>query len=862
MSTRLRRITVVASVLSTTLVSIAASVGPATAAPFTYTSVSTGYHRTCAVTSEGTGLCWGWNRSGSLGTDDGSSTVLTPSIVSLPAGERFSHIEAGSYFTSCGLTRSGNVYCWGEAAPVGRFALPVGTVVSQLSVGASQVCALTTDHRLYCHGDWNSGELGVGDAEYTHVPVRVTLPDGASPSYVSAGIGFTCVVTTAGSAYCSGINAAGQLGNGTTANSKMFVRVALPTGITLSSISAGLERACALDTTGGGWCWGQNYNGAFGDGTYVHSRTPRPVALDPGTMLTDLQTGWYHTCGITSTGATLCWGSNDQGALGWGQSYGGKTIRTAALPDGVSARQLEVGLAGTCITSTDARVFCWGSNLRGSVGTGSTSPVYSPAEILAVGTPDPAPADPSTVGTHSVSLAGSFLPNGAASSVTIRIAPLTDPGDVRSIAVTVARSRQSNLAQLFAPVTFAAAISGLRPATTYSAIVRATNTFGSNDATAVTFTTLGGAPTIGATSVGDIGGDSASIHTNVDANLLDTNVIVTYSTDPNFISSAESMSVGVASGDSGTELSVALSSLAPRTTYWARITASNEVDTVTGESFSFTTVGAPPSGLSVTATGGRRSATIGVALDTGRLRTTVSVSYRATSSRGAWTSQSMLLAAGASAATFELSHLDPATTYDVQVSAGNAAGVMNHPQASFVTEGGAPGLTDAQYRDVADTSVTIRSRIDSNDFATRVTLQIDTDESFSNYDEWFAGSLTAGSATTISLDVSELLDSTTYFARFVAVNSKGATTGDTVTFTTTTPVGKLLKRRVDPTDPAPIVEPTPPIVDEPLVVVESSAQKANFVAKASSRVADKTMKSSAKAKAKKRISVKKRSVVR
>ena len=102
------------------------------------------------------------------------------------------------------------------------------------------------------------------------------------------------------------------------------------------------------------------------------------MALDPGISLTDVKTGWYHTCAITTAGATLCWGSNDQGSLGWGQSYGGKTIRTAALPDGVTARQLEIGLAGTCITSTDGRIFCWGSNLRGNVGTGNTGAAYSP----------------------------------------------------------------------------------------------------------------------------------------------------------------------------------------------------------------------------------------------------------------------------------------------------------------------------------------------------------------------------------------------------------------------------------------------------------------------------------------------------
>lgn len=862
MNTRLRRALSAAVLLVTSLVVVAISAAPTAAAPFTYASVSTGYHRTCAVTSDGLGLCWGWNHSGSLGTIDRSSTVLTPSIVPLPGGELFSHIEAGSYFTSCGLTRSGNVYCWGEGSAPNRFALPAGTVVTQLSVGATQVCALTNDQRLYCHGDWNSGELGAGDGEYTHVPVRIALPDQSTPAHVSAGVGFTCVITTVGSAYCTGINAAGQLGNGTNANSKVFVRVATPTGISLSAISAGLERACAVDTAGGGWCWGQNYNGAFGDGTYAHSRTPRPVALDPGISLTDVKTGWYHTCAITTAGATLCWGSNDQGSLGWGQSYGGKTIRTAALPDGVTARQLEIGLAGTCITSTDGRIFCWGSNLRGSVGTGNTGAAYSPTQILAVGSPDPSPATASAIGTHSVSLGGSFVPNGATASATLLIAPVTDPNNVRSIPINVPRSRQASLTQLFAPVPFTSAVSGLRPATTYSAIVRASNTFGGNDSSAVVFTTLGDAPAIGTTNVSDIGGDSATVRTTIDANLLDTSVTLTYATHPNLLVGAETVSLGTAQGDSDTELSTTLPSLAPQTTYWARATATNEVGTTMGEVVSFTTVGDAPSILAVTPAPNRRSASVSVALDTGQLRTTVSVSYRPTASRAAWMSQSVMLTATATDATFALDRLDPATTYDVQISARNAAGVANHPQLSFVTGGGAPVVTDDETRDVGETTVTLRTRVDSNEFATRVTLQIDTDESFSNYDEWFAGSLIAGSITDISLDISELVDTTNYFARFVAINAKGTTTGNTVTFTTATPVGKLLKRRVDPVDPEPIVVPTPLDTGESTVIVQPLSKPGNGVNKASTRANDRNVKRPVKTKPAKRTTVKKRSVAR
>lgn len=865
---RLRLFAAVGAIIATSILTVALGASPTGAAPFSYTSVSTGYHRTCAVTTDGRGLCWGWNRYGSLGTSDSAGTVLAPSLVALPAGERFRHIEAGSYFSSCGLTESGNVYCWGESGPPGRLLVPEVSVVTQISVGASQVCALTSERHLYCHGDWNSGELGVGDMEYTHLPVRVHLPDAALPAFVSAGIGFTCVVSTTGVAYCSGVNAAGQLGNGTTGTSKVFTRVAMPTGITFSSISAGLERACAVDTAGGGWCWGQNYNGALGDDTYAHSRTPRPVALAAGTTLTDIQTGWYHTCAITSAGTTLCWGSNDQGALGWGQSYGGKTIRTAALPDDVRAERLEVGLAGTCITATDGRIFCWGSNLRGSVGNGTAAPVYSPTEVLRVGTPDTAQLTLDSTGTHTTTLSGSFVPNGSTSTVAILVSTTPTFDGARTINVPLRRTQQSTLAQLFAPVTFSISVTGLRPATEYFAKTRATNTFGATDSAASSFVTLGAAPTVSEVTATDIGGDGASVHAIIDANLLDTAATVTYATDAAFTRDVGTASLGTARGDGDTHLSASITSLSPRTTYFVRVDASNEVGQATGTTMSFTTIGDAPIIETATASGGRKSANVSLTLDPGLLRTRVVVEYRPSGTTRSWIAEQRDVDASATTLSVSLTALLPATTYEVKVTATNAIGFDILDGLSFTTTGGAPILSAPESRDVADTTVTLRTSVDSHEFATRVTLQIDTGEDFTNYDEWFAGSAVAGSTSQISLDVSELVDSTVYYARFIAVNQKGTTTSDIVTFTTTTPVGKLLKRRLDPVDPEPVVTPTPPTsfsplpVDEPVNVLATPTTMRRVATKVTVKTsATKAVKKTAKKKTVK-LSVKKRSLAR
>lgn len=816
---------VTAAVAVTLLVTIAAA-PPTRASAFDYSTISTGYHRTCAVTSSGRGLCWGWNHASSLGTGSSSNTVFVPSIVALPDGETFRSIQAGQYFMSCGLTTVGNVYCWGEGGGVARVELPANTVASELSVGASQGCVITSASQLYCWGDWLSGELGVGDIEPTNLPVRVTLPNDATPINVSAGIGFTCAVSSAGNAYCWGVNGDGQLGNGNTVASKVPVRVVSSPGIAFARISAGLERTCAIDTSGGGWCWGRNYNGALGDGTYTNSTTPRRVAAPSDVTFSSLQTGWYHTCAITTLGSVLCWGENGSGALGTGATFGGKTIRAAALPAGVGADSLSVGLAGTCITTTNRHAYCWGGNLRGSVGVGNVEPVPTPTRILGVGAPDVPSISLSSVTTHGATVSGSIIQNGAPASTDLVVADNSSFDGARAIRVSAPRT--TDIAGLFTPSPVISSVAALRPATEYFAKFVVTTPYGRGESDPISFTTLGARPAITRVAIVDPQGDNVKVTATVAANLLDTSVTITIADNADLSRNTRTFTLGsVPAESSPTELTSDVSGLSPRTTYWANVTASNEVGSSSSNVVSFTTSGDAPRLTDLRAKGTKRGGAIHLSVNAGGLDTNVDVSYRKSGSAEPWsTARQATRGTSSSHLDFDVSNLEPATKYDVKAGAGNALGTVELPVTTFSTLGGAPVVDTPTTDLLADTSVTLIGVVDANEFASRVTLQIDTSEDFANPDEWFAGTANVDQATTIALDVSQLSDSTTYHARFVATNSHGTTVGAAVSFTTSTPVGKLLKRRTNPTDPAPVVTPVP-VIDLPvdLAVAPSPATR-------------------------------------
>jgi hypothetical protein len=144
---------------------------------------------------------------------------------------------------------------------------------------------------------------------------------GKTLTQVSTGSDFACALDTAGAAYCWGDNNYGELGDGNTKIS--LVPVAVDTrgalaGKTITQISA-WGQPCALDSAGSAYCWGQNSSGQLGDGSDQNSSVPVSVDMAgvlAGKSLTQVSVGGGHTCALDSSGAAYCWGDNEAGDLG------------------------------------------------------------------------------------------------------------------------------------------------------------------------------------------------------------------------------------------------------------------------------------------------------------------------------------------------------------------------------------------------------------------------------------------------------------------------------------------------------------------------------------------------------------------
>ena len=286
-------------------------------------AVSAGGQHSCALGTDGVVRCLGDNQFGQLGVGTFEDTTAPDPVIGLGTAIA---VAAGEWHT-CALLADHTVSCWGQNDVNGQAGDPGGTHltlphpvagvsgVKAIAAGGWHTCALTTVGDVYCWGANYAGQLGhVGPS--TATPTKVDAISGATA--IAAGWSHTCAVLADGSVRCWGDNTHGQLGVATPAGSATPLAVA---GIAdVLAIAAGGEgHTCAITADNELFCWGLNADGQLGSATAADSATPVHVAL---TDVTAVDAGVSYTCALaldtagTGTEGYACWGSNIYGELG------------------------------------------------------------------------------------------------------------------------------------------------------------------------------------------------------------------------------------------------------------------------------------------------------------------------------------------------------------------------------------------------------------------------------------------------------------------------------------------------------------------------------------------------------------------
>lgn len=373
-----------------------------------YRSITAGSSFTCDLGSIGVAACWGANggQDGRLGNGplDNASLPDSPVPVDVLGTQRFTTISSGSRHT-CGLNAAGAAYCWGSNGDgqLGAPSIPswahqpvavAGNLVfTQISAGDTHTCALTAAGAAYCWGDNGVGQLG--DNTTTDATSPVPVSGGIAFAMISAGSSMgstskTCGVATSGRAYCWGSDTYGELGDGGTISYSTVDFRKVPTEVAggatnWKSVSVGQSHVCGIRTTGAAYCWGSNNSGKLGTGNDQVDESA-PAALATAQTFLQVEPGYMNTCGVTTTYALYCWGANVNGESGAASDVG----QISTVPAGAAAGEwIEVSVGGssshTCgILRTRLSVRCMGSNDSGQLGNGATttSTTANPTPVL------------------------------------------------------------------------------------------------------------------------------------------------------------------------------------------------------------------------------------------------------------------------------------------------------------------------------------------------------------------------------------------------------------------------------------------------------------------------------------------------
>lgn len=351
-----------------------------------YTAVAAMRLGTCAISKAGQVMCWGHNERGQLG--DGTTT-LRRSPVPVSFLSNAGDIECG-HETCCALAyhaqHGAGVYCWGTNAgaqlgdggalqmssvPV-KVALPHAQPAVRIAAANGTVCALHQDGRVSCWGRNAQHEIPGGAAGPARPPALTNLE---SVSWIEAGYAHFCARRPDG-LYCWGENEQSQLGTGDGLEQAVPV-LALAGDVTGAAL--GLDFSCAVHLDHQVHCWGANRFGQLGTGaTDVIALDEAPIEgfSEP---VAEIGAGHAHTCARTSSGRVYCWGGNDRGQLGAGDTTHRGIPWAVTLPD--VAIGLAIGDRHSCAVLRDRRMFCWGEGSSGRLGNGTAEGSKVPTAV-------------------------------------------------------------------------------------------------------------------------------------------------------------------------------------------------------------------------------------------------------------------------------------------------------------------------------------------------------------------------------------------------------------------------------------------------------------------------------------------------
>lgn len=372
--------------------------------------ISTSDRHTCALLAGGLVKCWGYNNWGVLGTGDDENRGDEPGEL----GDALPYVDLGTGRTAlavfadndltCAKLDDGSVKCWGYDGYGTVTGIPsswdgsMGDALRTAPLPSGNVIEIAAQHggglALLADGSvlqWNSG------VNHTFFAAG----SGVVSFEVSSWYDFKhlCGLLDDGAVRCAAYYppAYGEVGWAQlpAPPDGVYPPVALGSDRTATALALGNDHSCALLDDQTVKCWGRNHLGQLGYGDTVDRGEDQAAMGDAlpivplGAPVLAIAAGHYHTCALLDGGAVKCWGVNDQGQLGQGDtanrgSAPGEVAALSAIPLTEPAVAIDAG-THSCALLASGGVVCWGPNAYGQLGLGDTTPRgVAPGQIAAL----------------------------------------------------------------------------------------------------------------------------------------------------------------------------------------------------------------------------------------------------------------------------------------------------------------------------------------------------------------------------------------------------------------------------------------------------------------------------------------------
>jgi len=316
-------------------------------------------------------------REGVAGTCEGNHWCSFPDAT-CGSGRRYGEFAGDGLSNSC-VTAADTCGAIGEPCCAGTSACQAGLActggvcvgcVAELALGEAHGCALLAKGgTVACWGKNDHGQLGFAGGDAA-AAVAVVDDHGQPIAGITA-------IAAGGNHSCALKSDQTVLCWGDDAPVPALVSLT-----TIDAIAAGAHHSCASLDSGAVWCWGANDSGQLGTAPSAGSPSPVEVVDGAGGALVaaSLTAGATHSCAVGRDHKLICWGSDVDGELGDGTT----AATRLPTPAGSLGAHVVGAAAGThfgCALGDDGSVSCFGANDQQQAGQPASATVAAPTQV-------------------------------------------------------------------------------------------------------------------------------------------------------------------------------------------------------------------------------------------------------------------------------------------------------------------------------------------------------------------------------------------------------------------------------------------------------------------------------------------------